>query len=313
MSDLHAILSRLKSLDIRLSLDGERLNVNAPKGTLTPELRADLSAHKDAIKAHLRSVMSAHDAEPGIMPITPIPRTPLMPVSHTQQRLWFLKKMEPQSSAYNIPSATWVRGRLDVPVFERCFNELIARHESLRTRFVEVDGSPHTVIEPEARIELVRFDLSSVPPARREAEVTRLVIEFSQQPFDIGVAPLLRVALVRLAPELHLFCFVLDHIVADGISLGILGLDFHALYTAHATGSAAASSASHGAVRRLCGMGSALARGGNARAAARLLEEGARWVAPGAPVADRSSATALADPQRRATCSDARARAWLRA
>ena len=238
MSDLQAILSRLQSLDIRLSLEGERLNVNAPKGALTPELRGELNAHKEAIKAHLREVTGAHDAQPGTMPITAIPRTPLMPVSHTQQRLWFLKKMEPQNSAYNISTATWMRGRLDVPALERSLNELIARHESLRTRFVEVDGSPRTMIEPESRIELVRFDLSGVPPAQHEGAVMRLVEEFAQRPFDIRVAPLMRAALVHLAPELHVFCFVLDHIIADGISLGILGFDFHALYTAHATGSA---------------------------------------------------------------------------
>jgi len=238
VSDLQAILARLKSLDIRLSLDGERLNVNAPKGALSAELRAELNAHKEDIKAHLRRTMGTHDSESGSMPITPIPRAPLMPVSHTQQRLWFLKKMEPQSSAYNIPSATWLRGKLDVPTFERSLNDLIARHESLRTRFVEVDGSPRTVIEPTCRIELVRIDLSRVPPEQHEAEATRVVTEFAQRPFDLGVAPLMRVALLRLAPELHVFCFVLDHIIADGLSLGILGLDFHALYTAHAAGSA---------------------------------------------------------------------------
>jgi len=235
VSDVQTILARLKSLDIRLSLEGDRLNVNAPKGALTAELRADLSAQKEAIKAHLRAV-GAHDAESGAMPITPIPRQPLMPVSHTQQRLWFLKKMEPNSSAYNIPTATWMRGKLDLPTLERSLNDLVARHESLRTRFVEVDGSPRAVIEPASRIELVRIDMTHVPPEQHESEAKRVVAEFAQRPFNLEVAPLLHVALIRLAPELHVSCFVVDHIVSDGISLGILSLDFHALYTAYING-----------------------------------------------------------------------------
>jgi amino acid adenylation domain-containing protein len=236
-SGVQAILARLKSLDIRLALDGERLNVNAPKGALTPELRAELSVHKEEIKAHLRSAIGASLEESGSSPITPVPRTPLMPVSHTQQRLWFLKQMDPQNSAYNIPASMWMRGRIDIPALERTLNDLIARHESLRTRFVEVDGSPHTVIEAVSRLQIERIDLPDVPPERREEEARRVVTEFAGRPFDLGRCPLMRVALIRLAPELHVFCFVVHHIIADGLSLGILALDFHALYTAYATGS----------------------------------------------------------------------------
>jgi amino acid adenylation domain-containing protein len=234
MTDIDNLLARLKALDIRLALQGDRVTVSAPVGALTAELRAELASKKEELKAHLRAPISSGDAFS--QPIERIPRLPLMPVSHTQQRLWFLKTMEPDNTAYNIPTATWMRGKLDVPALERSLNDLIARHESLRTRFVEVEGIPRAAIEPEGRIDLVWMDLTHVPPERHEAEARRAVAEFAQRPFKLGVAPLLHVMVIRLAPEVHVCCFVVDHIIADGISLGILSLDFHVLYTAHVTG-----------------------------------------------------------------------------
>ena len=161
MSSVQDILSRLQSLDIRLSLDGERLNVNAPKGALTPELRGELNAHKEGIKAHLRSVTGAHD-ERARQPCRSlaIPRTPL-----DARFPYPAAAVVPQTDGsagqcVQRAAAMWMRGRVDVPALERTLNELIARHESLRTRFVEVDGSPRTVIEAGGRIELERIDLS---------------------------------------------------------------------------------------------------------------------------------------------------------
>ncbi len=238
--DTGELLARLAAIDVRLTLDGDRLNVNAPKGALNAELRAELGAAKEALKAHLRAHSPASVLEPvALPPLVPIPRSASMPVSHTQQRLWFLRQMDPRSSTYNVVSAFHMNGPLDVAALERSLDDLVVRHESLRTRFVAVDGAPRCTVEPLARLRLRMVDLGTVDAARRDAAAMDEVLATAREPFDLTSCPLLRVTLVKLKPERHLFCFVVDHIVADGISVGIFFLELQALYAQHTTGAPA--------------------------------------------------------------------------
>ena len=228
MSDVARLLERLAALDVRLTLDGDRLGVSAPKGALDAPLRDQLAAQKDAIKAHLR----AHPpAAPRALPAPRrVPRLASMPVSHTQQRLWFLRRMDPHSAAYNIVSAARLEGPLDVAVLGRCFDTLVRRHESLRMRFFESDGAPRCCVEDDVHVSLQQVDLTAMPAAEAEAEARLVMMELARRPFDLAHAPLVRALVVRLAPELAISCFVLDHIVADGISVAILFAELQALY-----------------------------------------------------------------------------------
>lgn len=237
---LPELLERLAAKDIRLALDGERLNVNAPKGSLTPELRAELGARKEEIKEYLGKNGGATHVAPERATMRRVKREAQMPVSHTQQRLWFLMQMDSQSSAYNVPSSFRMKGKLDVAALERTVSDLVARHESLRTRFVEVDGSPRCAVDPGARIRIESVDISRLPEAQREAEAERILTAFASEPFDLRKAPLMRATLLRLAPDEHIYSVVLHHIIADGLSLAILGAEFRALYTSHVTGVPAA-------------------------------------------------------------------------
>ena len=115
MTSINDLLSRLRSLDVRLTLDGDRLNVSAPKGALTEDLRAELSSRKEQIKALLREARAADQSES----VPRVERAADMPVSHTQQRLWFMKQMDPSSAVYNVANAFTMEGRLDVRAFER--------------------------------------------------------------------------------------------------------------------------------------------------------------------------------------------------
>ena len=170
---LTELLARLEALDVRLALDGERLTVNAPKGALTEPLRAELGARKPELIAHLRTRdateatvprTTTRAATPKAVPdLVPVPRESRMPVAHTQQRLWFLRQMDPTSGTYNVGCAFHMRGPLDVAVFERTLAELVQRHESLRTQFVALDGTPWCVVEPEVRVPLRRPDLGALP------------------------------------------------------------------------------------------------------------------------------------------------------
>ena len=161
MSRIEDLLTRLATLDVRLTLDGDRLNVNAPKGAIGTDLRAELAARKDELKSYLRA--GAADASANAAPaLVRVPRSSSMPVSHSQQRLWFLRQMEPDSSAYNVISATRLFGPLDTMALERALDDVVQRHESLRTRFFALDGEPRCSIEAEAHVSMPKISAQNV-------------------------------------------------------------------------------------------------------------------------------------------------------
>ncbi|WP_236248473.1 non-ribosomal peptide synthetase [Pseudomonas mosselii] len=155
-------------------------------------------------------------------------RDQALPQSLAQNRLWLLWQLEPQSAAYNIPAGLHLRGELDEAALQASFQALVARHESLRTLFDEVDGQAVQRILPSQSFSLRHLDLDGLSPAevaaRREDE--------AQQPFDLRQGPLLRVTLARLDDEEHQLWVTLHHIVADGWSLNILLDEFARLYAA---------------------------------------------------------------------------------
>src|SRR5215813_6474584 len=108
----------------------------------------------------------------------------VFPLSFAQRRLWFLHLLDPQSSAYNMPFALRLLGQLDIPALERSLNEIVRRHEALRTTFDALDGEPVQLIATTQRLELPLTDLSDRPPQNREAEIRRLVEQDALRPFD---------------------------------------------------------------------------------------------------------------------------------
>ena len=109
-----------------------------------------------------------------------------LPLSYAQQRLWFLDKLEGSSAEYNMRKALRLKGELDCPAFERALHALIARHETLRTRFDEEDGEPSQVIEPAVHLPLVVEDLSALEPAEGERRVEVAMRAEADTPFDLG-------------------------------------------------------------------------------------------------------------------------------
>jgi amino acid adenylation domain-containing protein len=156
--------------------------------------------------------------------------------SFAQQRLWFLDQYEPNSSVYNIPSAQRLRGTLDVAILERSLNEIIRRHESLRTTFSMVDGEPVQVIAPSVNLSLPIVDLSDQPETEREEEARRLAHEEARHPFDLSTGPLFRATLIRLAHDDHILVLTMHHIVSDGWSMGVFHRELSVLYRAFTNG-----------------------------------------------------------------------------
>ncbi len=158
------------------------------------------------------------------------------PLSFAQQRLWFLDQLEPGSSIYNIPVAMRLSGPLNVGVLEQCLNEVVRRHEALRTFFRAKEGEPFQVISKTYDLCLPMVDLSSLPETERETQMLELVNTESHRPFDLSQDLMLRALLLRLGAEEHVLVMTMHHIASDGWSMGILKRELSASYQAFSGG-----------------------------------------------------------------------------
>ncbi len=159
-----------------------------------------------------------------------------LPQSLAQSRLWITWQLDPHSSAYTIPGALRLRGELDEDAVRASFQQLIQRHEALRTRFYERDGQAFQRVDAKADFDLQVIDLSDLPVAEREARAQQIREDEARTQFDLEQGPLLWVTLVRLDDEDHQLLVTLHHIIADGWSLNILIDEFSRLYAAAAQG-----------------------------------------------------------------------------
>src|SRR6266576_2564818 len=162
--------------------------------------------------------------------------TYLFPVSFAQQRLWFLDQLLPGNPFYNIPAALRLKTRLNVAALRRSLNEIVRRHEALRTCFSVVDGQPVQVIAPVLELELAVADLGGIAEGERENEALRLAGAEAQRPFDLATGPLLRASLLQLADADYVLLLVMHHIVTDGWSMGVFFRELTDLYGAFVMG-----------------------------------------------------------------------------
>ncbi|MBW4592778.1 MAG: condensation protein [Brasilonema angustatum HA4187-MV1] len=158
------------------------------------------------------------------------------PLSFAQQRLWFLDQLQPGHSAYNIFQSMRLTGWLNVTALEQSFNEVIRRHEVLRTTFTTVDGQSIQVIAPTLTFRLPVIDLQELPKDKREAEVLRLAHQEAQHSFNLAKGFLLRVTLLRQTETDHALLLTMHHIISDGWSIGVLIREIAALYEAFSLG-----------------------------------------------------------------------------
>ncbi|RKH60419.1 non-ribosomal peptide synthetase [Corallococcus aberystwythensis] len=167
---------------------------------------------------------------PPVPPIVAAPREQPRPLSFAQQRLWFLARLDPGGSAYNVPFFLRLDGPLDVPALEAALDALVQRHHALRTTFSEAGGHPvqHVREHRPFTLALEALDGDALLRPRAEAEV--------RKPFDLERGPLVRATLIRTAPERHALLLVMHHIVCDFWSIDILVRELKALYTARHQG-----------------------------------------------------------------------------
>ncbi|MEU3993029.1 amino acid adenylation domain-containing protein [Streptomyces platensis] len=189
--------------------------------------KAQLSPQKRALLEKLSGAARSSGA-------TGIPRRPAddrPPLSFAQRRLWFLDQMVPHSPAYNVPMSFRLRGPLRREVLERAAEEVVRRHESLRTRLPSENGEPWQEILDRVRVPIELVDLTADP-----AGLDALTFDEGRRPFDLAAGPLLRITLYRLEPELHVVLLNAHHVVVDGWSLGLFWQELFTLYEAFAAG-----------------------------------------------------------------------------
>jgi amino acid adenylation domain-containing protein len=222
-------------------LGGHSLSATQLISRIRKGLGVDLAVHQlfDAptVAGLARELEAAvRGAGPSLPPVERAPREEAMPLSFAQQRLWFFERLRPGTPVFNIIVAFRLRGRLDVPILSRAFDEVVRRHETLRTTFPDRRGLPVQVVGEPYPLPMPVVDLRALPEAAREAETMRRIAAEGYRPFDLGRGPLLRVLLLRLGPEEHAVPFTVHHIVSDAWSSGVLTREIAALYRAFSAG-----------------------------------------------------------------------------
>jgi len=174
---------------------------------------------------------------PELPPIRRVPRDRPIPLSFPQERVWFLDQLSTGGNiAYNFNVTIWFRGPLDVDALHRTLEEIVRRHEVLRTSFPAVDGRPVQVVMPAGPVALPVIDLRGVPAGERQAVSERLVAEAMQKPFDVTKPPLIRWTLLQLEDEVHELIQIEYHFVHDGWSFAVMLREIKAIYTAFKAG-----------------------------------------------------------------------------
>lgn len=193
---------------------------------LPPEKRALLE----------RRLMNGKTAGAGKPAILRRGTTAPCPLSFPQQRLWFFEQFEPGSLVYTLPVAVNLMGPLDVTALEQSLNEVVRRHEALRTTFVAVDGSPVQIVAPALTLPLPVIDLRGLPVAEREHVAWQRITEEIRRPFELAQGPLLRATALLRGEQEQTLLLVMHHIVSDGWSMGVLFHELGAFYRALTAG-----------------------------------------------------------------------------
>lgn len=227
-------LSQVKAAGIELWTDGERLFYHSPNGALTPALVRELSSCRLELIASLCRPEETDQLT--LPPLEPVRRSGGLPLSFEQQRLWITQQMEPRNPFYNVVVGVFFSGDLVPEGLDHALNQVVARHEALRTTFVAGSAEPLQVIADELELTLDARDLSNISKSAQEVRLLGLAKELGRRPFDLARGPLMRASLFRLAERESVLVLVIHQIICDGRSIGILFREIGVFYQSYVTG-----------------------------------------------------------------------------
>lgn len=219
------------------SLHATRI-VSRLSSTLDVEISLGVLFAKGTVAALAQYVEESRQVSCGLKPppLIPVDREIELPLSFAQQRLWFLEQLEPGNTFYNMPSLTRINGQLHEAALERALTEIVRRHETLRTTFVNRGDQPVQVVAPPLPVHPIVIDLSNLQVNARQLELRRLYKEEMKKPFDMVRGPMFRVKVVKLTDTAHVLLLCLHHIGSDGWSMGVFGREFNTLYRCYREG-----------------------------------------------------------------------------
>jgi hypothetical protein len=194
-----------------------------------------LSTAKRELLARLLKQKGIGTAQAELIPRRPHAEEPCV-LSFAQERVWFFEQLEPGTAVYNVPAAVRLKGQLDTLALERSLNEIVRRHESLRTIFLNVDGTPMQVVSPAQALTLESIDLRHLPLHERDERARQLAVDEARKPFDLTSGQLLRASLVQLDDDEHVALLTMHHITSDGWSTKLLITELSKLCAAYSTG-----------------------------------------------------------------------------
>ncbi len=224
------LLGTLAAAGVQLRADGDRLVVNAPKGSLSSDIAGRIKAHKTEILEVLSELGSSARSEEE--PIRPMGEGATGTLSIGQNRLWLVEQMHPDTAAHNLPGTWSLTGKMDVEAMAGAALDFVRRHPMLRTCFEVHDGRPRTVTSEKVEARIDHHDLSVLPAGERDAALQVWLEDVGRRPFDLGRGPMFRFHLARLGDEQHVVCIVAHAIIWDGWSFDLFLEEMGALYEA---------------------------------------------------------------------------------
>jgi len=223
MKSLNTLLSELNNLHIKLWVEEGKLHCQSPKGSLTTDLRRQLTERK----AEIIQLLQRQESIPRRS------RDTSLPLSFAQQRFWFLNQLEATSAAYHLTNVWRLNGPFNRAALEASLTDIVQRHESLRTTILQSsDGIPCQVVQPAFNPLNDFIDLQTYSAAEQNIKLEQLADQALARPFNLETGPLLRVSLIQLSPEDHLLMITLHHIITDGWSLRIFIRELSIIYQA---------------------------------------------------------------------------------
>ncbi|HLP61012.1 MAG TPA: amino acid adenylation domain-containing protein [Candidatus Deferrimicrobium sp.] len=230
-------LEKIGTQEDFFAMGGDSILVNRCLARIREELQVEIPLRKFFERPYIKALAGKIEKrERQVFAIKPAERQGEIPLSFAQQRLWFLQELDADNVAYFVPRVIRIKGPLEVSLIERSFTEIIRRHEIMRTVFPTIEGQPVQRIKPPFPFKIPVLDWINLEKGEQEQKVSEFLSAEARGRFDFEKGPLLRVTILKLKAEEHLFVLTEHHLIHDGWTQGVLLQEFIAIFTAYAAG-----------------------------------------------------------------------------
>jgi len=223
-------ITYLRSLDIDLHLEGDRLQISAPRGVLTAELREELADRKDEILTFLQAEDDSQQMDIA-SPNFALSRPTFIPLSYSQERFWFLQELDRGQVSHVLGDILKLVGPLNIAALEKSLQEILRRHETLRTIYRVLDDKPIQIVQEDAGFSLDIVDLSYFPIDEREDKAKELIKQWDDHSIDLTQDLMLQARLLRIQEQEHILVINIHHISSDGWSMGVFWRELSVIYS----------------------------------------------------------------------------------